>query len=385
MAQIESQRQGTSGPMPPADRSQPTAQPVLVWGDRDRLQQLFDPALASYRLIAIDSPLELAHRWQAEPGWVLIDLAAASNPASNSASNSASNREDYSPLDLLVALGQICPSRPLPVILLVAPGQERDALEAMKLGAADYLFTADLRSEVLGAKLSLPPGQVPPTPETEPRREPYRDLVEHSPDIVERFDCDLRHLYVSPVLADLTGLHTEVFLGKTCRELGMDETMVNAWEAAAATALATGENQAIEFSTPTRLGVRHFEMAIAPERDRTGTITSILCVSRDITHRITAQQSHQQRLTAAQAAAQAATVAHDGLTSVFDRINDGIIAFDRDAHCVYLNRSAETILRRSLVDLKGQLVWTAFPEAVDTPIYEVYNRVFDQQQPESLD
>jgi PAS domain S-box-containing protein len=105
------------------------------------------------------------------------------------------------------------------------------------------------------------------TQSLEASRRQFQNLVENSPDIVERFDPDLRHLYVSPALTRITGIPTEAFTGKTCRELGMDETMVNTWEAAATRVLATGNRQVIEFETPTLEGVRSFEMAIAPEWD----------------------------------------------------------------------------------------------------------------------
>lgn len=113
----------------------------------------------------------------------------------------------------------------------------------------------------------------------------YRDLVENSPDIIERFDLQLRHLYVSPVLTKITGIATDIFMGKTCREMSMDEDMVNAWETAAARLIATGKKQIIEFSTQTLMGERFFEMAIAPELSEQQTIESILCISRDITER----------------------------------------------------------------------------------------------------
>ncbi|MDX2229803.1 MAG: PAS domain S-box protein [Leptolyngbyaceae cyanobacterium bins.349] len=113
----------------------------------------------------------------------------------------------------------------------------------------------------------------------------YQNLVENSPDIIERFDLDLRHLYVSPSLSAITGIPGSQFLGKSCRDLGMDEGMVNAWEAAVARLLHTGQKQLIEFDTPTLQGVRSFEMAIAPEFSDYQTIESILCISRDVTDR----------------------------------------------------------------------------------------------------
>ncbi|PZV01139.1 MAG: hypothetical protein DCF32_16605, partial [Leptolyngbya sp.] len=280
--------------------------------------------------------------------------------------------------------------RPLPVVVLVEAGQERAALEAMKLGAADYLFVEDFTPEALWARLNLKPQpspgwQRPMADTSNPTCQPYQNLVENSPDIIERFDRSLRHLYVSPALTRILGIDAAAFLGKTCRELGFDDTMVNDWEAAAAVVLATGEKQVIEFAAPTLVGVRHFEMAIAPEWSEPGQIGSLLCISRDISDRVAAQQTQQQLLTAARSAQREAQAARDGLARVFDRINDGIIAFDRDSRCVYLNPSGEQILGQTALEILGRQVWAEFPEALDTPIYEVYHRAIEQQQPEFLE
>jgi PAS domain S-box-containing protein len=135
------------------------------------------------------------------------------------------------------------------------------------------------------------------TQSLEESRRQFQNLVENSPDIIERFDPNLRHLYVSPALTRITGIPSEAFIGKSCRELGMDETMVNTWEAAAARVLSTGEKQVIEFSSPTLDGIRSFEMVIAPEwaESQAGEpgakIASIFCISRDITERKQAEEA----------------------------------------------------------------------------------------------
>ncbi len=129
----------------------------------------------------------------------------------------------------------------------------------------------------------------------------YQNLVENSPDIIERFDPQLRHLYVSPALTDITGMTADSFLGKTCRDLGMDETMVNSWETAAATLVSTQQRQVIEFTLPTLQGVRTFEMAIAPEFSEVSapskqqTVESILCITRDITERKIAEATLREQ------------------------------------------------------------------------------------------
>lgn len=125
----------------------------------------------------------------------------------------------------------------------------------------------------------------------------YQTLVENSPDIIERFDVKLRHLYVSPSLTKMIGIPVDACLGKTYRELGLDAAVVNQWEAAAATLLATGQKQVIEFSIPTLQGVRSFEMALVPELSAQQTIQSILCISRDVTDRKAAEVAlHEQQL-----------------------------------------------------------------------------------------
>ncbi|PZO43610.1 MAG: hypothetical protein DCF17_05655 [Shackletoniella antarctica] len=221
-------------------------------------------------------------RW-GKADWVLLDLAQPEGHG----------------LAFLAAIAATGTQRPLPVTVLVQPGQERDALEAMKLGAADYLYSAEFTPKTLLTSLELHRQARTKATQQATVALPngcryYKNLVKNSPDIIERFDLQMRHLYVSPALSKLTGIDSSAFLGKTCRELGMGEAMINAWEAAVAALLAEGEKQAIEFSTPTLLGLRHFEMVLAPEWSDLGQVESILCISRDISDRKTAETTRLQ-------------------------------------------------------------------------------------------
>ncbi|MBW4482002.1 MAG: PAS domain-containing protein [Tildeniella torsiva UHER 1998/13D] len=375
MAQLQSQPQIADSSFSLKERRQCDRATLLLLmadaAERTAFEQQVTIVPIPYTLIEAATPAQALALWLTnQVDWAILDLdwAAGSGPA------------------FLNALGEVCPQRPIPVVVLVGPGRERAALEAMKLGAADYLFKADLTPDALRARLSLRPQPERQRPTAlDMARQQYQNLVENSPDIIERFDRNLRHLYVSPALTAITGVSTADFLGKTCREVGLDSTMVNHWEAAAALVLATGEKQAIEFTTPTLSGERHFEMAIVPEWSEQGQVESLLCISRDISDRVATQQTQQRLLTEAQMAQRDATAARDSLAHVFDRINDGIIAFDRDSRCVYLNPSAEQTLGRTALEIIGKHIWTEFPEAVDTPVYEVYHRAIEQQQPEFLE
>ena len=168
----------------------------------------------------------------------------------------------------------------------------------------------------------------------------YQMLVENSPDIIERFDTNFRHLYVSPNLVALTGIPSEVFLGKTCRELGLPDAMVTDWEAAVETLLGTGQKQLIEFETPTLQGLRSFEMAIVPERRADQTLQSILCISRDVTDRKQAEASLRH--------------SEERYRLVVSTMAEGIVLQRADGQITAANQSAEAILGLTAEQLMGR-------------------------------
>src|SRR5262249_21897263 len=51
----------------------------------------------------------------------------------------------------------------------------------------------------------------------------FRTLVESLPDVVARFDRDLRYLYINPAISRLTSLPPEHFLGRSNQEAGLPE------------------------------------------------------------------------------------------------------------------------------------------------------------------
>jgi len=60
------------------------------------------------------------------------------------------------------------------------------------------------------------------------------------------------------------------------------------------------------------------------------------------------------------------------LTSVFERVSDGILAFDNDARITYSNKKSGEIHKTNPGDLIGKNFWTEFPLAVDTMFHEQF-------------
>ena len=185
----------------------------------------------------------------------------------------------------------------------------------------------------------------------------YQNLAENSPDAIERFDPQLRHLYVNSALTKITGIAAESYLGETCRELGIDAAVVNTWEAAACSLLTTGQKQIIEFEMSTLNGIRSFEMAIAPELSDQQTIESILCISRDVTDRKAVESALRQQQQFTEQIAQS-TLA---ILYVYDLI---------EQRNIYCNQQVEKVLGYSSneIGVMGDALFLRLVHPDDLPI-----------------
>jgi PAS domain S-box-containing protein len=119
----------------------------------------------------------------------------------------------------------------------------------------------------------------------------FRTLVENLPDIIARFDTNLRHIYVSPTINLVTGRPAEEFLGRTNRESGIPTDVTRRWDAALQRVLATGQPETLEFEFPGPAETRYFDCRIVPERGPGGAIESVLSVARDVTDRWLAHEA----------------------------------------------------------------------------------------------
>lgn len=133
------------------------------------------------------------------------------------------------------------------------------------------------------------------------REQEFRALAEHSPDLIARFDPQLRHVYVNPSVEQITGIPKQTFIGKKIQELGMPQELVAYWQQALLDVLASGLERLIEFDFPTPNGIKSFQSRIVPELARDGTVKSVLGVSHDITERKRAEEALRQRLLREQA------------------------------------------------------------------------------------
>ncbi|RPI30891.1 MAG: PAS domain-containing sensor histidine kinase [Chloroflexota bacterium] len=116
------------------------------------------------------------------------------------------------------------------------------------------------------------------------REKEYRNLAENSPEVIARFDRQLRHTYINDYGAKVYGVPKDEVTGKTTAELGMPADKVAFWNKHFEEVLSSGVQQTVdfEFDSPT-LGHQYFSSMFVPEFDENGEVVSILAITRDVT------------------------------------------------------------------------------------------------------
>lgn len=171
----------------------------------------------------------------------------------------------------------------------------------------------------------------------------FRTLVENVPDIIARFDPELRHLYVSPAVERLTGRPSSDFLGKTNQEMGVSPEPGEPWETALRRTFATGRPEQLEFAFPAADGTHHFDCRLVPERGPGGAVTSVLAVARDVTDRWLAFEAERHARAVAEALREATVV----LTRSLDRESVLVTLLDRLRQMVPFDRGRVMLVEGS--------------------------------------
>lgn len=110
-----------------------------------------------------------------------------------------------------------------------------------------------------------------------------RTLLENTPDVIIRTDRELRYVYVNQAVERTQGQPVSFFLGKTSQEIGVPPELCKLWDETLYKVLETGQEEVIEFQTPSSSGLRTYQSRIVPEFDKDGAIEFALIVARDIT------------------------------------------------------------------------------------------------------
>ncbi len=115
------------------------------------------------------------------------------------------------------------------------------------------------------------------------REEEFRALAENAPDIVVRFDKNLRHLYVNPALEKEVGIPRHEFIGRTNEDFNLPVEQRMFRNSTLQEVFNSGQEKEVYFDYSLPSGQKHYHSRIVPEFDREGEVETVLAITRDIT------------------------------------------------------------------------------------------------------
>ena len=124
----------------------------------------------------------------------------------------------------------------------------------------------------------------------------FRILAENAPDIIARFDREMRLLYINPAIEKLTGVARADLMGGPADRLPFPPELINIFRKRCLRVFQTGQVSDVDLIFPVASGTRHFSTRIVPVKDETGATISVLTLSRDVTERV--QSEERQRFLA---------------------------------------------------------------------------------------
>jgi PAS domain S-box-containing protein len=205
---------------------------------------------------------------------------------------------DFDGISALGMAQQLCPD--VPFIFVTATMGEEVAIETLKEGATDYVLKQRLERLVPAVQRSLREAEqrrarAVAEAELNRREQEFRALVENSPDIIARFDKDLRHLYVNPVVERATGIPAEMYVGKTHAEVGVSAELTALWQSNLRQVFETQQEGFFEFDFQSSDRIRYYQTRVVPEFNLDGSVESLLAITRDLTESKQAEQALRAR------------------------------------------------------------------------------------------
>lgn len=198
------------------------------------------------------------------------------------------NLPQFDAFEALKICNLYCPE--VPFICVSGSIGEITAVELLKMGAVDYVIKDRLERLPFAVKRALEDAKeknarILAEVELKKKEINYRTLTENIPDIISRFDKDLRHIYINQAIEKVSGLPASDYIGKTNEDLGMPNEKVVVWNEYMHKVFETAKQLTFEFDFQTPDGIRYFSSLVVPELDENGKVNSILVVARDITEK----------------------------------------------------------------------------------------------------
>jgi PAS domain S-box-containing protein len=204
----------------------------------------------------------------------------------------------------------------------------------------------------------------------------YKSLVESLPDLVTRFDLDLKYTYVSPSFARTLRQPLDAIIGKRIEDIGLARSQVDIYNKKLSEVISTGKTAIVESTLESLQGPRHFHSVMIPERDTHGSVRTVLAVTREVTELKKAEETLRQSVSL--------------LSATLDSTADGILVVDKEGKVRTFSRRFAEMWRipEPILETKNNAKLLQFVlDQLDDPeqFLEKAQKLYSEPEKESFD
>ncbi|MDR0262445.1 MAG: PAS domain S-box protein [Sphingobacterium sp.] len=216
------------------------------------------------------------------------------------------------------------------------------------------------------------------TAELTDSKEQYTTLVDNTPDIITRWDRQLKLVFANKAFEKKLGVSMEKVLDKTNSEMGLPDDFVVPYLVSLRKALETGE--IVEhFSTSHHLGAEtYFYYRLTPEKNAAGEVETILAIARDITEIKKAEIALKESRDLLQSILDNSFIAMSVLKAIRDEAGNIL-----DFEICLTNKELDRETGRN--DLIGKLYAEEFPGIRAAGVFDVMLNVMESGKAEGLE
>jgi diguanylate cyclase (GGDEF)-like protein/PAS domain S-box-containing protein len=194
----------------------------------------------------------------------------------------------------------------------------------------------------------------------------FREFADAMPHILWTAEPDGMVDYLNKVYTDYTGVTLDVASQSWLNALHADD--IDRCMAAWSGSIASGNVYSVEFRVlHTGSGQYRWNSVTAkPVRDERGIITKWFGIATDIHERKSADER--------------ANLLANRIDATIESMSDGFIMMDRQWRVVYVNGTAQRLLKRSKSDLLDKVLWDEFPELIGARLYRECHRALAEKR-----
>ena len=203
----------------------------------------------------------------------------------------------------------------------------------------------------------------------------YHSLVENTPDVISRWNKELKLIYANGAAEIKTGVPRESLYGKTSSEMGQPDELAFPWMEKLRSVFETNQPTTAYQLFPTPDGFHHFFARMVPERNQAGEVETVLAIARDITE---LKKAEEELIALKDELARRAT---DKYQSLFNSIDEGFCVIEKiegdgplDFRFIEVNPAFG--IHIGVSDITGRTIREAFPQE-SGEWYAIYNSIVE--------